>query len=321
MKSGSTNLKNIESGPTLRFTEACENIDPETPAMLTVQEICQKAQQLPCSPSILPQVVQLLSRDDAGISELESIIKRDPGLSAAVLKMANSAYFSAGQSFDHLSEAILRLGFKQTYRITVSVTGGRWSSFDLGAYGWQPGDFCRHSFAVAVSARLVAEHTSGADPELAYTAGLMHDAGKLALAYASLPSLDAVRRKQQLTRTDWLTAEQAVLGFTHADVTAALLSSWNFPSNLVEVGRHYASPAEADPEYGPLVNTVHAAKHLAIQTGIGAGEDAFWTPLEQDNIRSLGLEESEFQDLLPELVDILQKLLQKEILTGAIRFD
>lgn len=289
--------------------------------MLTIEEICDQAQQLPCSPSLLPLVVNLLGRDDAGISDLEDIIRKDPGLSAAVLKMANSAMFSSGQVFDNLSDAILRLGFTQTYRITVSVTGGRWSSFDLSAYGWQPGDFCRHSFAVAVASRYVAAQTDKADPELAYTAGMMHDAGKLAIALVGHDLLDNVRLHQEQAHGSWLESEKAVLGFTHAELTAALMQRWHFPENLIEVGRHYAAPSLAPAELRGLVSVVHTGKHLAIQSGIGAGEDAFWTPLEPDSVAFLGLDEGQLQQMMPEVVATLQKLLHNEILTGKIRFD
>ncbi|MEX0322914.1 MAG: HDOD domain-containing protein [Puniceicoccaceae bacterium] len=288
---------------------------------LTIAEICEKAKEMPCCPSILPQVMELLNRDDAGIMDLEDVILRDQALAAAVLKMANSAYFSGGRSFDNLSDAILRLGFRQTYRLTVTVSSGRWSSLDISAYGWQPGDFCRHSFAVAVASRLIAEKTGAADADLAYTAGLMHDAGKLALAYAAGDVLTQVREYQKEMVCDWISAEKEVLGFSHEDISASLLASWGFPEILIEVGKNYASPANVDAEFKGLVSVVHAGKHLAIQTGVGAGEDAFWTPLDQESIRILNLKESELQDLMPGLVDVLTKLLRKEIFTGAIRFE
>ncbi|MFO7725289.1 MAG: HDOD domain-containing protein [Oceanipulchritudo sp.] len=289
--------------------------------MLTIEEVCQAAQQIPCSPSLLPEVVRLLNQPDAGIDELEGIIHRDPGLSAAVLKMANSAFFSSGQSFDNLSDAILRLGFKQTYRITVSVSGGRWNSFDLSAYGWQPGDFCRHSFAVAVASRFLAEKTEAIVPELAFTAGMIHDAGKLALAYMGTEYVDPIRDYQREHQCDWFAAERKVLGFTHAEVTGALLKNWNFPENLIDVGLHYATPASAREGNELLLAVVHGGKHLAIQTGVGLGEDAFWTPLDPTVIEQLGASEEDLRLILPDLIESLKALLHRELLTGKISFD
>jgi HD-like signal output (HDOD) protein len=289
--------------------------------MPTIEDVCQAAQQIPCSPSLLPEVVRLLNEPDAGIAELEAVIRRDPGLSAAVLKMANSAFFSAGHSFDNLTDAILRLGFKQTYRIAVSVSGGRWTSFDLSAYGWEPGDFCRHSFAVAVASRLLAEKTGKVVPELAFTAGMIHDAGKLALAYLGSDVLDPIRDYQDKEQCDWLSAEKAVLGFTHAEVTAALLKGWNFPPNLLEVALHYAFPTQASPENVDLLAIVHSGKHLAIQTGVGLGEDAFWTHLDPAAVEQLGMSEADLRAVLPDLIDSLKTLLHQELLTGKISFD
>lgn len=289
--------------------------------MPTIEEVCQAAEQIPCSPSLLPEVVSLLNQPDAGISDLESIIHRDPGLSAAVLKMANSAYFSSRVAFDNLNDAILRLGFKQTYRIAVSVSGGRWNSFDLSAYGWEPGDFCRHSFAVAVASRFLAEKTGAVDPELAFTAGMVHDAGKLALAYMGREYLDPIRDHQKERECDWLSAEKEVLGFTHAEITGALLKKWNFPENLIDVGLYYATPSSARAENALLLAVVHGGKHLAIQTGVGLGEDAFWTPLDPAAIEKLGVSEEDLRFIVPDLIDTLKRLLHRELLTGKISFE
>jgi HD-like signal output (HDOD) protein len=289
--------------------------------MPTIDDVCQAAQQLPCSPSLLPDVVKLLNERDAGISDLEAVIMKDPGLSAAVLKMANSAFFSSGLTFDNLTDAIFRLGFKQTYQIAVSVSGGRWNSYDLSAYGWEPGDFCRHSFAVAVTSRFLAEKTEKVLPELAFTAGMIHDAGKLALAYVGADIIDSVRKYQESNACDWVTAESEVLGFTHADVSGRLLQQWNFPSNLVQVGRYYLFPSKGDPENADLLALVHTAKHLAIQTGVGLGVDAFWTHLEDTAIERLGLSEEDLRLVLPDVIEALKALLHHELLTGKIRFE
>lgn len=288
---------------------------------MTLEEICKKAEGLPCSPGVLPQAVSLLGRDDTGLEDLEQVILRDPGLSAAVLRLANSATYGGAQKFDTLGDAIFRLGFKETYRLTVAVTGGRWTSHDLQAYAWEPGDFCRHSFAVGVSAQMVARASKACREELAYTAGLLHDAGKLALAFAAADTLENVRSQQAQTQSAWMDAEEAVLGFSHADITAQLFSNWGLPDSLVAVGKYYARPSQAAAAHRALVAVVHAGKHLAIQTGIGAGEDAFLTGLDDAAVASLGLDEQQLRDLLPLLIDELKKFLRKDILVGPIRFD
>lgn len=288
--------------------------------MVSIEEICEGARQLPCAPSLLPRLLAVLKREDAGLDDLQELIAQDPGLSAAMLKVANSAMYSGNASFDTVQDAVFRLGLKETYRLAVSVSAGRWGVQEVSGYSWEPGDFCRHSFAVAVSAELVAKQTEACAPEVAYTAGLVHDAGKLALALVAGEELEKVWSVQQEKGCAWLEAEKAVLGFHHADVSRALLAGWQFPDNLLAVAEFYANPLDAPPEYAGLVAVVHVGKHLAIQTGIGVGEDAFWTNLESSCVEKLGLTEEQLRDQVPPLMERLGKLLRQNLVTGLPHF-
>jgi len=287
---------------------------------MRVADICEKAQEIPCSPSVLPSLLRLLNDENASIDEFQKIIRQDTGLSGSVLKLANSAYFGAGNQYDNLDQAILHLGFRQTYEAIASVAGGRWSSFDAKGYGWEPGDFCRHSFTVAIASELVAMETGVCKPELAYTAGLMQDAGKLAIAYVDPEGLESVRQHQAKAQCPWLESEQSILGFDHAEVCGALLEGWRFPETLIEAGRWYFAPSKASEANRSLVCCVHVGKHLAIETGIGGGEDAFWTNLEGEAVTSLNMDESDLRALLPALTERLRALLKDEIQSGRIRF-
>lgn len=289
--------------------------------IITIEQICDEAREIPCAPSLLPRLMEVLKREDAALHDLEDLITQDPGLSAAMLKVANSAYFSGGNTFDTVQDAIFRLGLKETYRLAVSVSAGRWGAREVEGYSWEPGDFCRHSFAVAVSSELVARETDSCSPDVAYTAGLMHDAGKLALAFVAGRELEKVWAVVQEKRCAWLEAEKEVFGFHHADVSKALLERWKFPENLLAVASCYANPGQAPQAYASLVRSVHTGKHLAIQTGIGVGEDAFWTNLDSSCVDLLGLDEESLRDLVPPLMARLEKMLRQNLVTGLPHFD
>lgn len=288
--------------------------------MISVEEIIERSAEIPCSPSILPKAVHLLGSDDTSLDDLEQVIRQDPALSGAVLKLANSAAYSGSKTFDSLTEAVFRLGFKETYRLTVSLTGAQWTSIDYSAFGWEPGDFCRHSFAVGLGAQLVAKMSGKVSEEIAYTAGLMHDAGKLALAYCAADNLSAVGEHQRKTGGTWIDAEKAILGFSHADITAALFKKWGLPENLQEVALHYNRPSLAKPPYIDLVRVVHLGKHMALATGLGAGEDAFLIDVEEDALNAIGVQTEDLQMALPKLIKELQRFLRNELSVGAIRF-
>lgn len=286
---------------------------------MNIEEICEKARSLPASPSIVPALLELLGREDADLKDLEAIIRRDTSLSAAVLRMANSAYYGGHASYADLSQALLHLGFSRTYELVLTVSGGRWNTFDLEGYSWEPGDFFRHSLTVAVVAKEVALQIGYEQPELAYVAGLIHEAGKLALAYACPDQIEQVRQEQSASGDYWMDAEQRVLGFTHTDISKHLLQQWHFPESLIFAAAYYPNPEESDQANRKLVQIIHLAKHLTVQMGIGNGEDAFWLPVHEKVLADLSLAEADLELILERSLEAAQKILRQSLLTGKVK--
>src|ERR1700753_1537645 len=151
----------------------------------TFAEVCEKALRLPCSPALLPRLITVLQKEDATIDELESVICVDPSIASSVLRLANSAYFAAGTGeVENLSEALMRLGQQEVYKLAALSLASRWMNTKAEGYRWEAGDFCRLSLVEAVASEYLAEKTGHADPKTAYTAGLVHEIGKLAVAYS-----------------------------------------------------------------------------------------------------------------------------------------
>lgn len=285
---------------------------------MTLTEICNKAQEIPASPSILPVCLKLLEDDDASLQELSDLVKQDLGLSASVLKLANSAAFGGEVSFDSLDDAIFRLGFSLTYNLIVTAAGGRWNNISLDGYSWTPGDFFRHSLTVAVAAQKIAKMLEICDADLAYTAGLMHESGKLALAYACPEAISQARVLVDEQAYNWLQAEEQVLGFDHTQISRELLGGWSFPDSLLQVAAHYPKPSATSGEFLTLVEVVHLAKHLAIQTGIGVGEDAFWLEVDPSVLTHIVGDHANFEDVYATIVADVRNRLQGGLLTGAL---
>ena len=285
---------------------------------MTLTEICKKAQEIPASPSILPACLKLLEDDDVSLQEFSDLVKQDLGLSASVLKLANSAAFGGEVSFDSIDDAIFRLGFSLTYNLVVTAVGGRWNNMSLDGYSWSPGDFLRHSLTVAVAAQKIAKMLEICDADLAYTAGLMHESGKLALAYACPEAINHARVLVEEHDCNWLQAEEKVLGFNHTQISRALLAGWSFPDSLLQVATHYPKPSATSGEFLTLVEVVHLAKHLAIQTGIGVGEDAFWLAVDPSVLSHIGGDYANFEDVYATIVADVRNRLQGGLLTGAL---
>ncbi len=282
--------------------------------------IIGQALQIPSAPDLLPRLMKSLDDPQQTGEELSALIELDPGIASATLRLANSTWFGGRGQCDNLREAIFRLGAKEVFRITATSLTLRWIEQGRadGNSGWDPADFCRHSLSVAIASRLVAQEMSGVDEMKAYTAGLMHDIGKLVLASAVPERLAEVRAYLLHEGGSWRAAEYAVLGFDHTVVSAALMQKWGFPESLVTVCRYYPTPSKGPAEYFGLLAAVHAGKHLAVSLGVGVGEEGFLTEIDIPFLGKEKLDTSLGERILPAMCDELGRLLGGTLYIGRI---
>ncbi|MEI8293971.1 MAG: HDOD domain-containing protein [bacterium] len=282
--------------------------------LLTVVEMTRS---IPCAPALLPKLLKLAEGGASDLGEMEMLIHLDTGLATDVLRTANSAYFSSNQRCENISDAILRLGSKVLYRIAASTLTGRWLVNPVRGYGWEPGDLCRHSLCVAICAETFAQKLQLADASTAYTAGLIHDLGKFALAYANFTALDEIANRVPDEFPTWREAEKVILGFESTQVTKALLENWGFPSLFLAVGEFYQNPSDCPSTERPTVTLIHAAKHLATQLGYGVGVDGFYYEPDEPALAEAGFKDEDMDAAIPEILSTIQKYISP---TGQIRF-
>lgn len=280
--------------------------------VMPMQLVCEMARNLPCAPWLLPKLMVQLSKPTTTAQEIEALIRLDSGLGSETLRLANSAFFSSSSPCETIAEAVLRMGFREVYRLATTKIASRWLKNDVRGYGWEPGDLYRHSLCVAVAADLLAKDTGKADPETAYTAGLLHDVGKLAIAYVCSEHFEQIRLLQAQEQCSWRQAERQMLSYDHTDVGGALLSSWSFPQNLVQTVCFYDRPRLAAAEHRDLVGIIHAAKHLGLTLGAGVGEDGFRTELDETYLKEAGFSNTKLESMMPLVLMGAQKLLQSE---------
>ena len=292
-------------------------LEPSAAALYS--EVMSKALQIPAAPFLLPRMLDAIEDPNKGADELEQLIGLDPGVSSATLRLANSSWFGLPSSCDSLREAIFRLGAREVYQITATSLSVRWMVQEAGGYGWEPGDFCRHSLAVAFGAQLFAERTGIEDPLKAYTAGLLHDIGKLAMAHALPYELTRVRDRQLSEGGTWIANERAVFGFDHTQVSSGILTKWSFPESLIIAARFYAKPSSGPSHCSALLAVIHAAKQLAVSLGVGVGEEGFLAEADGGFLRSFGITEAQGEEILPEVCRRLERMLGNSLSTGRIK--
>lgn len=284
----------------------------------SLDQVCERALKLPCSPSLMPRLIAALDDPETGIEEIGAIIQVDAALASATLRLANSAYFSGGTAVDTLNGALMRLGVKEIYRLSALALVGRWFNQEIAGYGWQQGDFCRLSLVTAVAAEYLAERTGHADPGAAYAAGLVHEIGKMAVAYSCADAFGDIRTLQREQGVAWVEAERAVLGYCHVDAGAELLRRWNFPANLIAPVLHNPPKHDVPEADMPLVVHVHAAKYIATTIGAGVAEDGFLFDLNAALLDEWHLSADVLEAAIPPVVERAQRMLRERMTTGEI---
>jgi HD-like signal output (HDOD) protein len=190
------------------------------------------------------RAMELLNDPDSSASDIGQIISEDPALSAKLLKIVNSAFYSFPSRIDTISRAITIVG---TLEITDLILGS--SAVDV--FAGLPNElidmthFWEHSLYTGVVSRVLARHHRAPNTERFFVSGLLHDVGCLVL-YNQLPgeSLRALQLARDESRPLHL-AEQEILGFDHSAVGAELMQAWNLPEAFVEAARYHHSPMDA----------------------------------------------------------------------------
>ena len=143
----------------------------------------EKIEPLPTAPTILPKLLSALSNPDVNVDEVVNLVVHEPALAAKVLKLCNSAFFAGSEPTAHVSEAIYRIGFYNVYRLVVAACGESTLELVSPDWGMDIRGLWNHSVMTGLAAEVLAT-TSGEDEGILFTAGLLHDFGKLIFAGA-----------------------------------------------------------------------------------------------------------------------------------------
>lgn len=235
---------------------------------ITRDALLAAVRDLPPLPSVVLELVESLGHEDLSASQYAAKISRDQALAAKTLRLANSSFYGRGGRVRSVAEAIGVLGLR-TVRGVVTAVGL------AGSFRRQPGfdhdTFWRHSIGSALCAQSLASELGRDDGDLAFTVGLLHDIGRLALASTFGPAYAEVERWRRDNDCPASDGELAVLGTDHADFGGLIARQWNFPPAIVEaIRRHHAPPVAAELT---LTGIVHVADAIAHALGLDGDID------------------------------------------------
>jgi putative nucleotidyltransferase with HDIG domain len=224
-------------------------------------EFFEKVEPLPTAPTILPKLLTALSNPDVNVDEVVNLVVHEPALAATVLKLCNSAFFASAEPTAHISEAIYRIGFYNVYRLVVAACGESTLEMVRPDWGMDIRGLWNHSVMTGLGAEVLA-NACGEDEGTLFTAGLLHDFGKLIFAGAMKSAYGELTSGLHGNPAALLALEKEHCGIDHAELGGALLERWNFPAAVTAAVRFHHSP-EAAGEYGRLAGIVTIADRLA----------------------------------------------------------
>ncbi len=248
-----------------------------------------RMKHLPSSPQVFRDILEELKAPEPSMVKIAETIEQDVGLAAKVLQLVNSAYFGRPLEISDPATAVYYLGM-ETIRSVVLFAGiTTMAEGEVNLPGFSIGKLWEHSISVARGAKsiLESEQTSGQEVNDAFTAGLLHDCGKLALAVNVPDQYREVLRRARQEERALHQVETEVFSASHAEVGAYLLGLWGLPESIVgTVALHHAARKDLAPE--PLVlAAVHVANSLRPQGGTAAGNEL--ARLDRDFLKSLGV--------------------------------
>ena len=253
----------------------------------TVEWLVDRTSTVYSLPLFYERLNETINHPRSSIDDIGKIITEDQGLTARLLRLANSPMFGSYAKVDSISKAVTIIGTQQLRDLALAASV-------MGVFKGIPedllnmGSFWRHSIACGIVARTLATWRRETNVERFFVAGMLHDVGQLIMA-TTLP--DIVKEMIEKSRAEkqlYLTVERDRLGFDHADAGGALLKSWKIPANIADPVEFHHAPSRS--EQFPLeVSLVHISDIICQCLSLGQSCEWYVPPLNNEAWERIGI--------------------------------
>jgi putative nucleotidyltransferase with HDIG domain len=258
-----------------------------SPKALRPKDLITGSTRTSSLPEIFIMINEVVNDPTSSFSDIAQVVNLDTALSARLLRIVNSSFYSFPSNIETVTHAIAVIGTEQLHNLALATTiisnfkGIPDKMLNMNLF-WQ------HSIGVAIVARNLAIHCRETNPERFYLAGILHDIGRL-IILENLPNeaSEIITRHNKIGGTVW-EIEREVLGFDHCAVGAALAKSWDLPLSLEEIIGNHHNPS-LSKRYPLETTIIHLADIIAKAMGLGSSGDIYVPPLDEKSWEQLGL--------------------------------
>ncbi|MGA2401564.1 MAG: HDOD domain-containing protein [Syntrophobacteraceae bacterium] len=212
----------------------------------TAEQLNEVIEELIPIPQIALKIIRMINDETSSFREVSREVTQDQVLSARIMRMCNSVSVNPGMKVDSIDKALLRIGEKNLMLLALSFSTQKFISHARRGYSLCKGGIFYHSVGTAGISGKLAECTGKANPDLAYTAGLLHDIGKVILDQYMHSAYPLFYRQLQIQGNDLTAAEKTLFGITHTDAGYLLACRWGMPELVSETILHHHEPDKAN---------------------------------------------------------------------------
>jgi len=286
-------------------TRGRESRRPRWPPV-SPETVAGRARTLVSLPTIYFQVDRAINHPTSSSADIAKVLRSDQGLSARLLRIANSAFYGFPQRVESVDQAVRIIGTRQLRDLvlaTVVLTqfrgvDPRWVTMK---------SFWTHSFACGIAARSLATLRRESNTERFFVAGLLHDIGSLVLYQEFPEQAGAALEEHQRTRVALDEVEASVIGCDHGQVGAALMTLWKLPELYREVTANHHRPGTRSGSAGSA--TIHLADLLVAALALGSNGEVGWPRFCPEAWEVLGLPLPSLGRVAEEVLSLIEEAL------------
>lgn len=237
--------------------------DPPAEALAqqpTARDIQAAIDALQPIPQMALEILNIMESETYDIQEIADRVRQDQVIAARTLQLCNSSLYNRGRRIESVDHALVMLGRNLFAKLVISALIEDFFSHCIMGYSLCKGGLFSHSLGTALAAERIAQLTGHVAPSVAYSAGLLHDIGKVVLDQFVASALPLFYRRLQ-QQNDFLALEQEIFGTDHAQVGLELARRWSFPASLTDVIAFHHQ-LEAPTDSALLVILIHLADNL-----------------------------------------------------------
>lgn len=274
-----------------------------------LEDIINNIDQLPSIPEVASKIMSMVNNPNISFKQIADELSKDQSMTANILKLSNSAYFSKGKEISSIDRAIVTLGLKEVKNIVMVVATKPILEKAVTGYDLEKGALWNHGLLVANISNNIAVMKKRKDiSDVVFTGGIIHNVGKVVVSLYIKMAYKEIIECVQTKGLSFTAAEKEIMGYNHLEIGEKIVKKWQFPPVLQAIVRYYTEPQNAPGEFRFEVSTVHIANMLALMAGIGLGSDGLYHEFNRKALDAVGLTESEISELYARIPETLKQM-------------